>query len=139
MAFAISQLPDEPIIIVTVDLPLDRHLDSFRSTNEQLNHFAATGDELLYVVFDLRGEDVTFSDVIIGVDELDSDPASWIKYPRVILIAVGQHPVLEIAIKRVGQQFHVEMPRFTTLDEALVFIRASYDTGSPSDQPDPDN
>lgn len=133
MAFAITRLANDPIVIVTVALPLDRHLDSFRSTNQQLNRLAATIEDLLYIIFDTRDQDITFSDILIGLDELDGDPANWIKYPHVTPIGVGTHPMLKVGAKRALQQLRVEFSIFATLDEALADIRAESDDAEETD------
>lgn len=124
MAFSTIQLLDEPIVIIAVDLPFDRHLASLQVTNSQLTHLAAQTDGLLYFVFDIGQQDIGFSDILIGIDELDSDPSSWINFSHVQLVIVGDHPMLRIARKRVSQQLHVDMTVYPTMDAALAAIRA---------------
>jgi hypothetical protein len=134
MAFSIIQLANEPIVIITVDLPLDRHMESLHSTFAQLNHLAAEAEDVLYFVFDVSGQEISFSDILIGVDELETDPASWINFPTVQIAIAGTHPMLAIAKKRIHQHFRVHVAIYALLDDALDRIRDTL--GSRADDDD---
>lgn len=124
MAFSIIELPDEPIVIVTLDLPLDQHMESLHSLHVQLNHLVAEADgDLLYVVIDVSDQEVGFSDILIGLDVLENDPASWINYSYVQTVVAGSHPMVTIAKKRVFQHLRIQIAVYPTLDDALNHIR----------------
>ena len=127
MAFTLIRLPAEPIVIITIDLPLDRYLSSVRNTNAQLSQWAAETRAVLYFVFDVADQDMAFSDVLIGLDELGGS-SSWINYSHVRVVAVGTSPMLRIAKKRLYQQFRIQMEAFASRDEAFDHIRDELDS-----------
>lgn len=124
MVFSTIQLANEPIVIASVDLPLERYLESLRITNACLSQLAADTSGILYLVFDAGDQEVAFSDILIMLDELESDPRSWINYPHVQPVAVGTSPMLRVASKRFRQQVRIDMDVFVSLDVALDHIRA---------------
>jgi hypothetical protein len=137
MVFAVSKLPGEPILIVTLDLPLEQHLQSWRSLTAALARFVTEAERGIAVVFDLRDQEVSFSDILIGISELQASAADWIVDPNMSLVIVGEHPMLDITARRVDQQFHFLPPRFATMEEALAQIRAARDAEDDSDDATP--
>jgi hypothetical protein len=123
MPFAVTQLPDEPIVIVKIELPIDQYLACTLSVNAQLARLAAESRTTLFVLVDVSDLAPSFSDVLIGLDTL-KEQGSWIKQRQARGILVGTHPMINIAAKRLGQQFNVEMACFPTLQEALDYARA---------------
>jgi hypothetical protein len=137
MAFAITQLADEPVVIVTIDLPLDRHMESLRSAKAHLTRLVTESRGPFYVIIDVREQDLAFSDILIGLDELGGDRACWANLPDVHLVAVGTHPLLPIGAKRFRQQLDLQMDTFETFDDALAHIRdALAASADPASRPD---
>ena len=123
MPFTITYMPDEPILIVRIELPLDKHVPSAVSINAHLTQLTRASSDDLYILIDLREQTSTFSDVLVGMELLDK-PDSWIALRRAHPILVGSDPMLEIAIKRFRQQFSVDIVHFAALDDALAYVRA---------------
>ena len=38
MAFAARKLPDEPVLVVTIDVPIERYISNVRSLNAEIGH-----------------------------------------------------------------------------------------------------
>jgi hypothetical protein len=122
MPFAIMQLPGEPVLIVRIEFPLDQHLTSAASINAQLAQLARASSSALYILIDLRDQFPAFSDILIGI-QLLTQSESWIEQHSARPILVGSDPMLGIAVKRVKQQFGVDIARFNKLEDALAYVR----------------
>jgi len=123
MPFAVIKLPEEPIVIVSVALPIERHLSSLYSIWVQIDRLAREERGPLYEIVDVRNQDVSFSDILVALDELDDHPPGSIADPRIRTVLVGDHPMLAIAVKKLWQRFSLEIPVFATLDAALDYVR----------------
>ncbi|MBN1200402.1 MAG: hypothetical protein JXJ20_00975 [Anaerolineae bacterium] len=124
MAFVIRKLPDEPIIIVTIDLPIERYMQNVRSLNAQVDHLASTLTPPIYRILDAHAIEPTISDILLWIAEQDRGRPGSLTDPRVRPIAVGISPIAEVAVRKVRQLVGIEVPWFTTLEEALAFARA---------------
>lgn len=124
MPSAVIKLPDEPIVIVTIALPIERHLSSLHSVCAQIDRIARQVRRPLYTILDLRGQDLSFSDILLGLDEQKDQPPGSMTDPRVRPIVAGDHPLLAIAQKKARQQLAIEIPVFDTLQIALAYVRA---------------
>jgi hypothetical protein len=118
------KLPGEPIVIVTIALPIERHLSSLYSIRAQIDRVAREAGGPLYVLLDLRNQDVSFSDILLGLDEQVGRPPGAITDPRVRPVGVGDHPLLAIAAKKTWQRYSIDVPIFDTLEAALQHARA---------------
>ena len=133
MPFAITHLPGEPIVIVRVEFPLDQYLSSVASINDQLAQLARASSRDLYILLDLRDQSPGFSDILLGMQLLDESD-SWIDQRSAHPVLVGSDPMLGIAVKRARLQFGLDIVRFNTLEEALVYARADVAGMAPSDE-----
>jgi hypothetical protein len=124
MPSAVIKLPGEPIVIVTIALPIERYLSSLHSVRGQIDRVAREVGSPLYEILDLRNQDVSFSDILLGLDEQHGQPPGSITDPRIRPVAVGDHPLLPIAVKKTRQRFSIDVPVFDTLQAALDFVRA---------------
>jgi|GEM_PF-7070693 hypothetical protein len=127
MPSSMIKLPGEPIVIVTIALPIERHLSSLYSIRAQIDRVAREAGGPLYVLFDLRNQDVSFSDILLGLDEQAGRPPGALTDPRVRPVGVGDHPLLAIAAKKTWQRYSIDVPIFTTLEAALQYVRAKLD------------
>lgn len=133
MPFAITHFPNEPFVMVTIEVPLDQHMESIWTLAHQVDQLVRAPDGPRFVIVDLRETAPTFSDIMIGMDTLDS-PDGWIMQPGVCAILVGTHPMIPLSIIRFQNTLHVDILQFDTLEEALTYCRNGY---SPCpDQPD---
>jgi hypothetical protein len=124
MAFAVTQLPDDPILIVNLAAPLQNHLASIRSVNAQIARIIATTENTLYVVIDGQDIELAFSDILIGISQLEAQPIIWTTDARAQIVIVGTNPMLDIGAKRLKQRLGVKVERYPSLETALNAIRA---------------
>jgi hypothetical protein len=123
MPFAVTHMPDEPILIVRIEIPLDQYLPSAASVFSQLAHLTRTSSGDLFLLIDLRDQAPSFSDILIGMEFL-GQPESGIEQRTARLLLVGSDPMLRIAVKRIKRQFGLDVVRFDTLEDALAYARA---------------
>jgi hypothetical protein len=123
MAFAVKKLPDEPIVIVTIDLPVHEYEQNFRNLSDQLARLAENTTERVDVILDGRALDLSFSDVLLLIDLGQDSPAGTFADPRLHWNIVGTHPLFAIAVKKVRQQLSATMDLFATLEDALIAVR----------------
>lgn len=127
MAFAVKKLPDEPIVIVTVDLPVHEYEQNFKSLSTQLDQLVSSLASPLYTILDVRSLDVAFSDILLLIDLSREFPSGLLADGRMIWILVGEHPLLPIAIRRLAQQLGGEFLTFEAIEDTLAFIRDQLD------------
>jgi hypothetical protein len=123
MPFVISRLPDEPIVHVLIDVPLEQHMNSVTSIIKGLMDLARQSGSILYVVVDMTDQDPTVSDIHLAIDLL-TPLEKWLTEPPVRSALVGNHPVLSVAVRRFQQQLDLEVQQYEQMDEALASIRA---------------
>lgn len=129
MPFAAVKLPDEPIVIISGEVPIEKHLPSLHAIFAYLDRLATNQHGPLYCIVDTRSlHDLSYSDILIWLDEQRIRIAGSIRDPRVRACAVGPQGLLNIAAKKLWQQFEVDFPIFPTMEEALAFIRTQIDS-----------
>jgi len=128
MAASVRKLSDEPIAIIHIEVPGDRNLASLRAVEVQVNQIVRETGDPLYCVLDGRSLEPSYSDVLLWLDDHQQAYPSPITNPHIRLVVVGTHPMLATAVQKVRQFFKTDVPLFTTLDEALAFIRGEIDT-----------
>jgi len=132
MPVALVKLPNEPIVIVIGDVPVEDHIGPIRSVFAQIDRLATETRTRMYCIADMRHvSDLSFSDILIILDELRSAPTGSPRDPRVRTWVVGTHDLQPIAIKTRRQQYGLELPLFDTLEDALAAIRDEI-AGEPS-------
>jgi hypothetical protein len=125
MESAVIKLPDEPIVIVTVRLPIHEFLDDLALLNQQVADILATTQGPVYRISDTNLlSEGGFSDLMLALGEQRAHPLGSVMDPRVKPILVGTGPMLPIVVRKVAQHTGVTMPLFATLDEALAYARA---------------
>lgn len=134
MFFEIRKLPDEPIVIVSGDLPVARAIPMLVSIHRQITRILDTVDGPLYRITDMRAvDDVSMSDILIWLDELRSrsEPGS-IHDPRIHTLLVSTHPILQIGVRKIQTELALNVPLFHTLEDALAFARESINGNNPN-------
>jgi hypothetical protein len=125
MALAVKKFAGEPIYILSIDLPLERHVESLRSVNAAFNRFISEITDPLYILIDARALAPTFSDILIalelqrGMAVVDRSKAS-----HVHCLLIGEHPMLKIGCKRAKEYLGIDIGWHTTLEAALAHVRA---------------
>lgn len=133
MVFAVRRLPEEAIVIVTISVPVERYVDNFRSLDAQIAHTATEIGGQFYCLWDLRGVDLSFSDILLWSEtQQDRHPGS-LNDPLVHPVLIGNHPLLPAAVRRFKTLLNLDVPLVATLDEALALARAALSPGSDPD------
>jgi hypothetical protein len=124
MAFAVTRLPGEPIIILQLDVGLEERLSSIESVRNQVIQIAADVPSLLYVLMDMRAQDVKFSDFLLMIQNMPQHPDGTPLDPRIRAAMIGDHPMIEIGVRKLNQSLGLNIATFPTLDAALAWARA---------------
>jgi hypothetical protein len=135
MPFAVTKLPAEPIILVQFDLAETNREDSMRSVQDQINRTASETPAPLYVLVDLRRQDIHFSDILLMIEHGQSHPEGILTDHRLRIILVGDHPLLDIAVRKFNQAFGSEIGHTVTMDEALAWARTEINHSTPAATP----
>jgi len=121
---SIRQLPGEPIVIVTLTLPVHEYMEEIGNLNAQIAEIARHTPGCLYRISDASHlDDISFSDILLWLMIQLEKQAGSIIDPRIKPIAVGQGIMSEAAIRKVKERFGLEIPMFPTLDQAIQFAR----------------
>ncbi len=123
MPITSQQLSQEPIISVTVTEPVNPLQDMAPA----LRDFAvliATIDGPVYRIVDISRWNLQFSD-LVSVLDIDQRRGSEVD-PRVHTVIVSSSAIAAMGAKATAQAQYTgkETPMFTSLDEALAFVRA---------------
>jgi hypothetical protein len=125
MTPSITKLPDEPIVIVTIRLPLHEYLDDIAILNEQVAQILATTEGPVYRISDgSKLDDIAFSDILLWLGEQRTSRPGSVLDSRVIPIAVGSGRMAQAGLRKLAERTGVHMPLFETLEEAVEFARA---------------
>lgn len=121
MAFAVTRLPDKPVILVKLEVPLERYLSNFRAVRSGIERLVAGNTETFYILFDIQRLDISFSDILILLDELAHAPVN----PRVLshaqVLVIGTHPLIEIGVRRIQKLTGLSLNRCASLEEGLAW------------------
>jgi hypothetical protein len=120
MAFAARRLPDDPILIVTFNVPIEQHLKSLQSLHAEIDGYVRTmSGETCYLILDMRTLDLTCSDFTIWIEEYRNGTHFFLDQPSLHVLAVGTQPVMYIGLKKVERQLQVSIAPFDTIAAAL--------------------
>ncbi len=125
MSFIITRLPDEPIIVAGFDLPLTQHFSDLEAFNEQCVRIADETGGSLYRILHLVAPQIEHADLLLLLSHLRQNFPGGITDPRMYTVAVGTHPLIAVGTRRIGEEFGIDIPIFTTLGEALAYVRTA--------------
>ncbi|MBN1680744.1 MAG: hypothetical protein JW966_10655 [Anaerolineae bacterium] len=125
MVYCLQKLPDEPIAILTIGLPVERYISNLQSLQTDVARLVlVTEPPPLYCLLTWRGPSMAFSDVLLWLEEQRFDHPSSICDPRVQGVLVGTDPMLPIAVKRAKAHLYIDLPHLPSLAEALAYVRS---------------
>ncbi len=127
MAFAVTRFPEEPIVLVQLELA-NHEEASFLSLQAQLDRIASTVTPPLMMIIDLRKQDIRFCDVLLFLECCADDPRGTAADPRIHTILLGEHLMLSVLQKRFKQRFRVTVRQAHQWDEALHTARAAWNS-----------
>lgn len=124
MPFALSQLPDEPIIVGSLEFPIHDYLDELPILRARLDEIASAQPGLTVVIWDIRAQDISYSDIILLLDEAREGGPGNLTDPRLRPIVISTHPIARVGANKARQMFYIDIPLFSTLEMALAQARA---------------
>ncbi len=128
MAYALKKLKGVPIILLTIDLPLERHMENARSLQSQVSRWARETHGPLYIILDAGALDLSWSDVLLWLGDQRLQRGSPLVFSNVHLLVAGTDPMVCLGIKKIQQQLGFTILRFdTTADAVASALRALSD------------
>ena len=88
MSATVTRMPDEPIIVVTVDGHLD--VEIARALYRQIAELAAQIDGPIYRITDVRKQECSFTEMMGVIKEASQGMAGTTSDPRITNIFVGR-------------------------------------------------
>ena len=123
MAVDINILPDEPVIVFTIQAPVDGEKDA-RTTSEKAIEFAHELGQPVYRIVDFSQVNVTFTDILMGISAGTGVPDDLVH-----TYMVGSHELVRLAAESSAQEQYgggIQVQLYASIDEALDAIRAQY-------------
>ncbi len=123
MAYTALKFPDEPIVVARVKLPLEHNLSAVRHLWNQVNRQADEARGPFVAVLDFSDQPPDFADILLWIDERRTPDACQYRSPNLYAIAIGTHPMLSLALRKIKRQIGDEAIQMPTLNDALVYAR----------------
>ncbi len=123
MAYAVTRLPGKPVVLVTLDVPLENYTSNLRVICAYLTHLIAQAQEPLHIWFDLRNQEICFCDILIAADEVAHAPTP--SSPMAQIAIIGSHPLLKVGVRRLERDYKLKMGQFDTLEAAFEHLRST--------------
>lgn len=127
MTVTVNKLPDEPVILISCQEPVDWSKE-FHAALEELVRLrdSLEGCPKYYAIIDVTAVTMGFSDVVLALGEAHEASKKHRQDMPVSLSLVGSGGLMELASKAMGQQQYgkYHMPLYTSLDKALEIVRA---------------
>ncbi|NDJ78532.1 MAG: hypothetical protein GYB65_19960 [Chloroflexi bacterium] len=125
MTYTVTKLTGEPIVIIKAEPPTDDYFDEDAPVlHAQLDALASQVQGVLYCVMDTRLLDISFSDILLWIDENHQGLPGTASDARLRLVVVGEHPLIPTGLKKVRQKMALDIPHFDTVAVALAYVRS---------------
>lgn len=124
MGVRIERLPDEPIILVTIEQGYNMNREA-RETNEAISNLIGAGESGVYLIYDLRFLQMSFSDLVVALADNAQKSAGTASDSRLRPVVVGSGEMIKLGNMAMQQEQYggLKIPMFPTPEEALSFIR----------------
>jgi hypothetical protein len=124
VVFAIRKLPEEPIVIVTLSLPLHEFMDDIVTINADISYYASNEAGPLICIFDASlFVGICYSDILLWITLQKENPLGAIFDPRIrpVFIVPRGNPMAELAIRKFDRQWDMHLPCFFSLEDAVCY------------------
>jgi len=124
MPYVVKQLPNEPILLMTVSSPFDMEKDA-----PPLFALAAKTAEPIpghvYCVYDLRKLELSFGDLVLGLSAQTGHVAGSMSDPNITAVMIGSSEMLKLAEKAFQQKQYGEIgiKLFGSVEDATNYVR----------------
>ena len=109
MSFTVIKLPDEPIILIRLQLDKLADEDASQTLRAQIVRYRDASDDMLYMVWDLGKQDITAGDIQLLLYDAQTHTGGTVADPSLRTVIVSLHPVVAILRRKVRQQFGVAL------------------------------
>jgi hypothetical protein len=125
VAVKVTKLPDEPILHLQL-VPPSEPLVEAELMERYINETAPLVDGMLYVISDFSHTELSFSDVVVGMAEFSRNTILAPDAVPFMPVLVGSSAMVTLIAHaaRDDQYGHLDLPRFVTVEEALIYIRS---------------
>jgi hypothetical protein len=124
MSYRLEQLPDEPIIVLSLlsDSSLREQISD--SAEEATLLIEEAAEEWVYLIYDVRNLRPNFSDLVGALGQA-TKATNLFKNPRLRTVVVGSGPLVEMGVKALSQEQYGGRPAplFETVEEAIDYAR----------------
>lgn len=124
MTYIVTRLPNEPIAIAGFDLPLSNYLTDIAAWNNYCVRMVDQFGAPLFRIINLDIPAIDFSDLLLFIDDQHERRPGSISDPQMRTIVIGQHPFIQLGVKRLQDELGVHVPIMSTLEDALRYARA---------------
>ena len=121
MSASVEKMPDEPIIVVTIDGHLD--VEIAREVYAQIAKFAESIEGPIYRITDVRKQEISFMEMMAVIKEASKGMPGTTSDQRITNIFVGREKMAMLArdvLKRLDPEGHGVLE---TVEDALDYIR----------------
>ncbi len=121
MSATVTKIPDEPIIVVTVDGHLD--VEIARDVYAQIAALAQQIEGPIFRITDVRKQECSFMEMMAVIKEASQGATGTTSDPRITNIFVGRDKMAMLArdvLKRIDPEGHGVLE---TVDDALEYVR----------------
>jgi hypothetical protein len=122
MCFAITHLPNRPVLLVRVDVPFEDYQSSYRVISGQLAQAVAQSSGRLHIWIDARELDLCFSDLLLAMQMMAQLPLEMFRSASVKIALIGTHPLLSMAARRVENDLGLHLDHFESFDDAAAHL-----------------
>jgi hypothetical protein len=123
MPFVTTRLTNEPIVMLQFDLDEIDRKGSMRSIQDELDRMASESTGRLYVLIDLRWQDIHYSDILLMIEYAGQNSSGNLSDPRLHTALIGDHPLLSIATRKFNLAFGSDIEYFQSMEDALLWAR----------------
>lgn len=121
MPATVEKLPDEPIILVTVNGHFD--IEVARGIYAEIARLAKQIEGKIYRITDLRKQTTSFSDTVQVVKEASQKLPGTTSDPRIVNIFVGRDQVSPITLNAMRKQNPDGHGVLDSVEDALQYVR----------------
>lgn len=123
MSIIMSKLPDEPVIISILSIPLHHHPGEVMRLNCEIAKVAQSHP--LYHICKINEiEPLSFSDILLWLSEQQEYLPGSINDHHITTILVGDGPLFQIWQKKICQRLGLVIPTYPSVTQALACVRA---------------
>lgn len=122
MPYTLTKLPDEPIIIVTLEDPFT--VEDAKNTAQETPQYRSE-DYVSFMISDASNITLPFSEMMMIMAEVAGEGAGKINDPQMRVVSVGNDEMVKFAAEAYKQDQYgaADVQMFEAVDDALQYVR----------------